>query len=66
MRPHGHEHEFGHGYGRRGPGPQGRGDFEGRRAAFGPFGPPFGGGPFGVAPSVAGVAGVAAGEGAAG
>ncbi|MFH9426085.1 PadR family transcriptional regulator [Streptomyces sp. NPDC017529] len=44
MRSHGHEH---HGYGRHG----GRGDyegrFEGRRAAFGAFGPPFGGPPFG-------------------
>ncbi|MFG3193829.1 PadR family transcriptional regulator [Streptomyces omiyaensis] len=54
MRSQGHDHghEFGHGHGagcgNRGPGP--RGDFEGRRAAFGPFGPGFGGpggGPFG-------------------
>ncbi|GAA0581986.1 PadR family transcriptional regulator [Streptomyces crystallinus] len=41
MRSHGH------GYGQHGPGHRGRGDFEGRRAAFGPFGPGFGGGPFG-------------------
>ncbi|MFI6644201.1 PadR family transcriptional regulator [Streptomyces sp. NPDC050504] len=49
MRSHGfgakHEHEHGHGH--YGPGHRGRGDFEGRRAAFGPFGPGFGGGPFG-------------------
>ncbi|MFD5099190.1 PadR family transcriptional regulator [Streptomyces albidochromogenes] len=32
-----------HGHGDCGPGHQGRGEFEGRRAAFGPFGPPFGG-----------------------
>ncbi|MEU3755341.1 PadR family transcriptional regulator [Streptomyces olivoreticuli] len=38
---HGHEHEH------HGPGRHGRGDFEGRRAAFGPFGPGFGGPPFG-------------------
>ncbi|MEV6166230.1 PadR family transcriptional regulator [Streptomyces sp. NPDC052052] len=44
MRSHGHE------YGRRGPGHQRQGDFEGRRAAFGQFGPPFGGGPFGGGP----------------
>ncbi|MET9375587.1 PadR family transcriptional regulator [Streptomyces sp. NPDC003035] len=46
MRSHGHEH----GHGECGPGPRGgggpRGEFEGRRAAFGPFGPGFGGGPF--------------------
>jgi DNA-binding PadR family transcriptional regulator len=43
MRSHGHEH--------CGPGPRGRGDFEGRRAAFGPFGPGFGGpGGFGGPP----------------
>lgn len=41
MRSHGH------GHGQHGPGHRGRGDFEGRRAAFGPFGPGFGGGPFG-------------------
>ncbi|MEV8566523.1 PadR family transcriptional regulator [Streptomyces sp. NPDC051322] len=35
-----------HGHGNDGPGHRGRGDFEGRRGAFGPFGPPFGG-PFG-------------------
>ncbi|MDI3407507.1 PadR family transcriptional regulator [Streptomyces cavernicola] len=47
MRSHGHEHQHGPGHGRghgRGPcGPGGWGDFEGRRAAFGPFGPGFGG-----------------------
>ncbi|WP_079144353.1 PadR family transcriptional regulator [Streptomyces agglomeratus] len=32
-----------HGHGDCGPGHRGRGDFEARRAAFGPFGPPFGG-----------------------
>ncbi|MEU0811346.1 PadR family transcriptional regulator [Streptomyces sp. NPDC005970] len=42
MRHHGHEH---FGPGQRGQ--RGRGEFEGRRAAFGPFGPPFGGPPFG-------------------
>ncbi|WP_424888788.1 PadR family transcriptional regulator [Streptomyces sp. XH2] len=41
-RSHGHEHH--------GPGPRGRGDFDGRRAAFGPFGPGFGGPPFGGPP----------------
>ncbi|WP_078888407.1 PadR family transcriptional regulator [Streptomyces sclerotialus] len=41
MRSHGHEHW---GPGRHG---GGRGEYEGRRAAFGPFGPPFGGPPFG-------------------
>ncbi|WP_455359473.1 PadR family transcriptional regulator [Streptomyces sp. SYSU K21746] len=44
MRSHGHGQ--GQGPGNCGPGHQGRGEFEGRRAAFGPFGPPFGG-PFG-------------------
>ncbi|MFF3491550.1 PadR family transcriptional regulator [Streptomyces sp. NPDC002795] len=44
MRHHGHEH----GHGNFGPGQHGRGGFEpggfeGRRAAFGPFGPGFGG-----------------------
>ncbi|MHC0432860.1 PadR family transcriptional regulator [Streptomyces sp. O3] len=39
---HGHEHGRGHGH--CGPGHRGRGDFEGRRGAFGPFGPGFGGG----------------------
>ncbi|WP_078955157.1 PadR family transcriptional regulator [Streptomyces griseus] len=53
MRTHGHGHGdgceggpgrgFGAGRGFGGPGP--RGEFEGRRAAFGPFGPGFGGGP---------------------
>ncbi|MFH8992975.1 PadR family transcriptional regulator [Streptomyces sp. NPDC017940] len=53
MRSHGfeHEHRHGHGHGRgRGPYGPGREDgegFEGRRAAFGPFGPGFGGGPWG-------------------
>ncbi|MCB5168699.1 PadR family transcriptional regulator [Streptomyces bambusae] len=52
MRSHGHGpvhgHEYGRGHGHCGPGHQGA-DFDGRRAAFGPFGPPFGGGggPFG-------------------
>ncbi|MGW7052365.1 PadR family transcriptional regulator [Streptomyces sp. NPDC054887] len=32
-----------HGHADCGPGRHGRGEFEGRRAAFGPFGPPFGG-----------------------
>ncbi len=47
MRSHG----YGHGRERRGPGgdrrSQGAEGFEQRRAAFGPFGPPFGGGPWG-------------------
>ncbi|MFE2557812.1 PadR family transcriptional regulator [Streptomyces sp. NPDC059352] len=49
MRSHGHEYGNGHGAGRGACGPGSRGDFEGRRAAFGPFGPGFGGGggPFG-------------------
>ncbi|WP_079039040.1 PadR family transcriptional regulator [Streptomyces sp. Root431] len=48
MRSHGHECGNGHGAGRGACGPGPRGDFEGRRAAFGPFGPGFGGaGPFG-------------------
>ena len=49
MRSHGHEYGNGHGVGRGACGPGPRGDFEGRRAAFGPFGPGFGGGggPFG-------------------
>ncbi|RFU88052.1 PadR family transcriptional regulator [Streptomyces triticagri] len=55
MRPHGHEYEHEHQHGRgrwRGPdgsGRPGRGEFEGLRAAFGPFGPGFGGpgGPWG-------------------
>ncbi|WP_431950333.1 PadR family transcriptional regulator [Actinacidiphila sp. bgisy167] len=40
------------GHGHFGPGHRGRGDHEqeGRRAAFGPFGPPFGGGPWGPGP----------------
>ncbi|CAM5601901.1 PadR family transcriptional regulator [Streptomyces tanashiensis] len=50
MRSHGHEHGSGHGHGRGGCGPGPRGDFEGRRAAFGSFGPGFGGGPFGGGP----------------
>ncbi|MFJ2055426.1 PadR family transcriptional regulator [Streptomyces sp. NPDC087908] len=48
MRSPGHEYGNGHGAGRGGCGPGPRGEFEGRRAAFGPFGPGFGGGgPFG-------------------
>ncbi|WP_418955883.1 PadR family transcriptional regulator [Streptomyces tritici] len=53
MRSQGHEHEHGRGHcgpGHRGWGGFARGDFEARRAAFGPFGPGFGGpfgGPFG-------------------
>ncbi|MFE5682770.1 PadR family transcriptional regulator [Streptomyces sp. NPDC056512] len=47
MRSHGHEHEHGHGHGQCGPGHPGRGGFEGRRAAIGPFGPGFGPGPWG-------------------
>lgn len=45
MRSHGqgHGHEHGQGHGHCGPGHQGRGEYEGRRGAFGPFGPPFGG-----------------------
>lgn len=46
MSSHGQERGHGRGHGHCGPGHQGRGEFEGRRAAFGPFGPPFGG-PFG-------------------
>jgi DNA-binding PadR family transcriptional regulator len=52
MHPHqhGHDHGFGPGFGpgpgRCGPGGRERGGFEGLRAAFGPFGPGFGG-PFG-------------------
>ncbi|MFI5980861.1 PadR family transcriptional regulator [Streptomyces sp. NPDC098789] len=46
MRSHGHEHGHEHGRGHGHCGPDRQGDFEGRRAAFGPFGPPFGG-PFG-------------------
>src|SRR5215470_10982285 len=52
MRPHqhGHDHGFGPGFGpgpgHCGPGSRERGGFEGLRAAFGPFGPGFGG-PFG-------------------
>jgi DNA-binding PadR family transcriptional regulator len=47
MRSHGNDH--GHGLGHCGPGHHGRGEREGLRAAFGQFGPPFGGpgGPFG-------------------
>jgi DNA-binding PadR family transcriptional regulator len=44
---HGHAHGHGHGHGPCGPGHLGWGEREGLRAAFGPFGPPFGGGPFG-------------------
>ncbi|MGW1229849.1 PadR family transcriptional regulator [Streptomyces sp. NPDC001478] len=45
-----HAHDHGHGRGPCGPGRYEQGDFEGRRAAFGQFGPPFGGGPFGGGP----------------
>lgn len=47
MRTYGHEygHEYGHGAGRGNCGPGPRGEGQGRRAAFGPFGPGFGGGP---------------------
>ncbi|MEV7277561.1 PadR family transcriptional regulator [Streptomyces sp. NPDC093111] len=47
MRTYGNEHGHGHGGGRGNCGPGPRGEFEGRRAAFGPFGPGFGGGPWG-------------------
>ncbi|KOT86529.1 PadR family transcriptional regulator [Streptomyces rimosus] len=47
MRSHGHEQHGQHGHGRRGGWGDHEGRFEGRRAAFGPFGPPFGGPPFG-------------------
>ncbi|WP_328472520.1 PadR family transcriptional regulator [Streptomyces sp. NBC_00448] len=40
-------HAHGHGHGDCGPGHHGWGEREGSRAAFGAFGPPFGGGPFG-------------------
>jgi DNA-binding PadR family transcriptional regulator len=46
-----HEHDHGRGHGHCGSGHHGQGGFDGRRAAFGPFGPGFGGpgfgGPFG-------------------
>ncbi|MEU2454478.1 MULTISPECIES: PadR family transcriptional regulator [unclassified Streptomyces] len=44
---HGHDHGHDHGRGHDHCGPDRREGFKGRRAAFGPFGPPFGGGPFG-------------------
>ncbi|WP_175410585.1 PadR family transcriptional regulator [Streptomyces sp. TRM64462] len=50
MRAHGHEHEHGRGPGRCGPGHHGHGEYEARRAAFGPFGPGFGGPGFGGGP----------------
>ncbi|MFI8829109.1 PadR family transcriptional regulator [Streptomyces sp. NPDC053431] len=50
MRTYGHEYGHGPGAGRGHCGPGPRGDFEGRRAAFGPFGPGFGGGPWGGGP----------------
>ncbi|WP_336322489.1 PadR family transcriptional regulator [Streptomyces lavendofoliae] len=40
----------GHGHGHRGRGGERPGDFDGRRGAFGPFGPGFGGGPFAGGP----------------
>ena len=60
-------HSQGHSaHGHCGPGHHGWGEREGRRAAFGPFGPPFGGGggPFG-ATAAGGAADRAAGPGAA-
>ncbi|MFJ3906837.1 PadR family transcriptional regulator [Streptomyces sp. NPDC090025] len=53
MRTHGHENEHQHGHGRGFCGPGPRGEFEGRRAAFGNFGPgpgSWGGGPWGGGP----------------
>ncbi|GHB87523.1 MULTISPECIES: PadR family transcriptional regulator [Streptomyces] len=56
MRSHGEEYGpgfgpgEGRGRGRGGPGHPGRGGFEGRRSAFGPFGPGFGGPGFGPGP----------------
>ena len=48
MRSPGHGHGHPRHHGPWGPGAEGEGHFESRRAAFGPFGPPFGGpGPFG-------------------
>ncbi|MEU4132851.1 PadR family transcriptional regulator [Streptomyces wuyuanensis] len=47
MRSHGHGFGSGPGQGNCGPGHHGRGEYEGRRAAFGPFGPGFGGPPWG-------------------
>ncbi|WP_221358656.1 PadR family transcriptional regulator [Streptomyces beigongshangae] len=46
----GHGHGRGRGRGRGGPGGSDRGGFEGLRAAFGPFGPGFGGPGFGPGP----------------
>ncbi|AWI29228.1 PadR family transcriptional regulator [Streptomyces sp. ICN441] len=47
MRSHGHGFGSGPGESHCGPGHRGRGEYEGRRAAFGPFGPGFGGPPWG-------------------
>ncbi|MEV4921082.1 PadR family transcriptional regulator [Streptomyces tirandamycinicus] len=47
MRSHGHGFGPGPGESHCGPGHRGRGEYEGRRAAFGPFGPGFGGPPWG-------------------
>lgn len=47
MRSHGHGFGSGPGESHYGPGHRGRGEYEGRRAAFGPFGPGFGGPPWG-------------------
>ncbi|MEV0965807.1 MULTISPECIES: PadR family transcriptional regulator [unclassified Streptomyces] len=47
MRSHGHGFGSGPGESHCGPGHRGRGEYEGRRAAFGPFGPAFGGPPWG-------------------
>ena len=45
--PQGYGHEHGRGHGHCGPGAHAWGERESRRGAFGPFGPPWGGGPFG-------------------
>ncbi|MEU2112587.1 PadR family transcriptional regulator [Streptomyces sp. NPDC019507] len=47
MRSHGHGFGPGPGQGTCGSGHHGPGEYEGRRAAFGPFGPGFGGPPWG-------------------
>ncbi|MEU6709157.1 PadR family transcriptional regulator [Streptomyces wuyuanensis] len=47
MRSHGQGFGPGPGQGNCGSGHHGRGEYEGRRAAFGPFGPGFGGPPWG-------------------
>jgi DNA-binding PadR family transcriptional regulator len=50
MHTQGHRHGHEYGHGPCGPGHHGWGEREERRAAFGIFGPPFGGGPFGPGP----------------